>query len=66
MLLAAESTEAAAEALKSGWFLDHAWLVPIIPAVAFALNGAPTSRGTHTSALQAPSGLMSHPVPAAN
>jgi NADH-quinone oxidoreductase subunit L len=37
MLLAAESTEAAAEALKSGWFLDHAWLIPIIPAVAFAI-----------------------------
>jgi NADH-quinone oxidoreductase subunit L len=41
MLLAAEGTgEAAAgalEALKSGWFLEHAWLVPLIPAIAFAL-----------------------------
>ena len=37
MLFAAETTEAAAEALKSGWFLDHAWVIPIIPAVGFAL-----------------------------
>ena len=22
---------------SSGWFLDHAWLIPIIPAVAFVL-----------------------------
>ncbi len=29
----AEATEVA---LKSGWFLEHAWLIPIIPAVAFA------------------------------
>ncbi len=37
MLFAAETTEAAAEALKSGWFLDHAWVIPVIPAVAFAI-----------------------------
>jgi NADH-quinone oxidoreductase subunit L len=30
--------EAAAETLlKSGWFLENAWIIPIIPAVAFAL-----------------------------
>ena len=22
---------------ETGWFLDHAWLIPIIPAVAFVL-----------------------------
>ena len=27
----------AAETLASGWFLEHAWLIPIIPAVAFAM-----------------------------
>jgi NADH-quinone oxidoreductase subunit L len=27
----------AAEALKSGWFLEHAWLIPLIPAIAFAV-----------------------------
>ena len=35
MMIAASET--AAEALKSGWFLEHAWVIPIIPAVAFAL-----------------------------
>ena len=23
--------------LASGWFLEHAWLVPVVPAIAFAL-----------------------------
>jgi len=31
------ASEVAAEALKSGWFLEHVWIIPIIPAVAFAL-----------------------------
>jgi NADH-quinone oxidoreductase subunit L len=32
----AEATEAATEvALKSGWFLEHAWVVPVIPALSF-------------------------------
>ena len=36
MLLGA--SEAAAETvLKSGWFLENAWMIPIIPAVAFFL-----------------------------
>ncbi|MFM8948633.1 MAG: hypothetical protein ACKOHO_07040, partial [Acidimicrobiaceae bacterium] len=34
-LLAAE-TEVLAP-LASGWFLENAWLIPVIPAVAFAL-----------------------------
>ncbi len=34
----AEATEVATEAvLKSGWFLEHAWVVPVIPALAFFL-----------------------------
>jgi NADH-quinone oxidoreductase subunit L len=28
---------AAVETLSSGWFLEHAWLIPIIPAVSFFL-----------------------------
>ena len=31
------STEAAEVILKSGWFLEHAYIIPIIPAIAFAL-----------------------------
>ena len=31
------ASEVAANALKTGWFLQHAWIIPIIPAVAFAL-----------------------------
>jgi NADH-quinone oxidoreductase subunit L len=31
------AAEAAADVLKGGWFLDHVWLVPVIPAVAFAV-----------------------------
>ena len=31
------ASEVAAEALKSGWFLENAWIIPIVPAVAFAL-----------------------------
>ena len=23
--------------LMSGWFLEHAWLIPVVPAIAFAL-----------------------------
>ena len=34
-LLAAE-TEILAP-LASGWFLENAWLIPVIPAIAFAL-----------------------------
>jgi hypothetical protein len=33
----AEASTVANEALSSGWFLEHAFLIPIIPAVAFAL-----------------------------
>ena len=33
MVLAAET----AEALSSGWFLENAWLIPLIPAIAFAV-----------------------------
>ena len=35
VLLGAES--AAETVLKSGWFLENAWLIPVMPAVAFAL-----------------------------
>ena len=36
MLLAAEETShAVGEA--SGWFIEHAWLIPVIPAIAFFL-----------------------------
>ena len=35
MLLAQESSEHTVEAV--GWFLEYAWLIPVIPAVAFAL-----------------------------
>ena len=31
------ASETAAVALKSGWFLENAWIIPIIPAVAFFL-----------------------------
>ena len=34
-MLAAEAT--AEVHASSGWFLEHAWVIPIIPAVAFAL-----------------------------
>jgi NADH-quinone oxidoreductase subunit L len=33
MVLAAET----AEALSSGWFLENAWLIPMIPMIAFAI-----------------------------
>ena len=34
----AEATEAATEvALKSGWFLENAWVIPVIPALSFFL-----------------------------
>ena len=33
----AEASTVAHEALSSGWFLEHAFIIPIIPAVAFAL-----------------------------
>ena len=33
-MFAAETSEVVA---SSGWFLEHAWVIPIIPAVAFAL-----------------------------
>ena len=31
------ATEATEVILKSGWFLEHAYIIPLIPAVAFAL-----------------------------
>ncbi len=33
----AEASTVAHKALSSGWFLEHAFIIPIIPAVAFAL-----------------------------
>ncbi|MDA0298720.1 MAG: NADH-quinone oxidoreductase subunit L [Actinobacteria bacterium] len=36
MFAASEVTEAAV-ALSSGWFLQHAWLIPIIPVIGFAI-----------------------------
>lgn len=34
----AEATEAATEVvLSSGWFLEHAWVIPVIPALSFFL-----------------------------
>ena len=36
-MFAAGSTEAAEKVLSSGFFLEHAWAIPVIPAVAFAL-----------------------------
>ncbi|MEY4031321.1 MAG: NADH-quinone oxidoreductase subunit [Actinomycetota bacterium] len=33
----AASSEAGSAVLSSGFFLEHAWVIPIIPAVAFAL-----------------------------
>jgi NADH-quinone oxidoreductase subunit L len=36
MFAASEVTEAAV-ALSSGWFLEHAWLIPIIPVIGFAI-----------------------------
>ncbi|MCX6515952.1 MAG: NADH-quinone oxidoreductase subunit L [Actinobacteria bacterium] len=34
----AEATEVATEAvLRSGWFLEHAWAIPVIPALSFFL-----------------------------
>ncbi|MEI8321700.1 MAG: NADH-quinone oxidoreductase subunit L [Actinomycetes bacterium] len=36
-MMFAEASTVAHEALSSGWFLEHAFLIPIIPAVAFAL-----------------------------
>ena len=35
MLLAQETSAQTVEA--AGWFLEHAWLIPLIPAVAFVL-----------------------------
>ena len=36
MFASSEATEVVA-ALSSGWFLEHAWLIPIIPVIGFAL-----------------------------
>ncbi|MFM8793899.1 MAG: NADH-quinone oxidoreductase subunit L [Acidimicrobiales bacterium] len=36
-VFAAGSAEAAEKVLSSGFFLENAWLIPVIPAVAFAL-----------------------------
>ena len=27
----------ALQTLSSGWFLEHAWLIPIVPAIGFAI-----------------------------
>jgi NADH-quinone oxidoreductase subunit L len=44
----------AAESLPSGWFLEHAWLIPLVPAIAFAVIilfgkriGKPTDHGAY-------------------
>ncbi|MEI6299707.1 MAG: hypothetical protein WCP50_08930, partial [Actinomycetota bacterium] len=34
MFFAAETVETV---LKSGWFLEHAWLIPLMPVIAFVL-----------------------------
>ena len=36
-MMFAEASTVAHKALSSGWFLEHAFIIPIIPAVAFAL-----------------------------
>ena len=36
MFAASEVAEAAVE-LSSGWFLEHAWLIPIVPVIGFAI-----------------------------
>jgi NADH-quinone oxidoreductase subunit L len=37
MMFAASEVTEAAVALSSGWFLEHAWLIPIIPVIGFAI-----------------------------
>jgi NADH-quinone oxidoreductase subunit L len=37
MLLAVEETAGHSAGVASGWFLENAWLIPVIPAVAFFL-----------------------------
>ena len=36
MFAASEVTEVVS-ALSSGWFLEHAWLIPVIPVIGFVL-----------------------------
>lgn len=36
-VLAAEGSAEHAAGIASGWFLENAWLIPVIPAVAFFL-----------------------------
>lgn len=36
MFASSEATEVVA-ALSSGWFLEHAWLIPVIPVIGFAI-----------------------------
>ena len=36
-MFAASEVAEAAVALSSGWFLEHAWLIPIIPVIGFAI-----------------------------
>ena len=36
MFAASEVTEVVG-ALSSGWFLEHAWLIPIVPVIGFAI-----------------------------
>jgi NADH-quinone oxidoreductase subunit L len=33
----AAATEMTETVLSSGWFLENAWIIPIIPAISFAL-----------------------------
>ena len=52
MLLAAEQAAAGAEQ-AAGWFLTHAWLVPLVPAIGFAfvlLMGKRTGKATSNGA----------------
>jgi NADH-quinone oxidoreductase subunit L len=37
MVLAAEETAGHAAGVASGWFLENAWLIPVIPGIAFFL-----------------------------
>lgn len=37
MFFATETVETVETVLKSGWFLEHAWLIPLMPVIAFAL-----------------------------
>ena len=34
-VVGAAAGEGATHLLDGGWFLDHAWAIPVVPAVAF-------------------------------